>query len=139
MNCHPLKIYIFCCSTSIDTEELTRSINENSTEELKVISLPCSGKVDVLYLLKAFETGADGVIIITCAQGECRYIEGNLRARKRAQAVDTLLQEIGYNQGLITVIRLQDKGLQQVIDNIEVFRTKLVDMLHNGVRQPVNS
>ena len=53
---------------------------------IKTISLPCSGKVDIPYLLKAFETGADGVAIVTCKKNECRHFEGNLRAHKRAEA-----------------------------------------------------
>ena len=53
---------------------------------LKTISLPCSGKVDIPYLLKAFETGADGVAIVTCQKNECRHFEGNLRARPATNA-----------------------------------------------------
>ena len=61
-------------------------------KEIKVISMPCSGKLDILYLTKAFDTGADGAAIMICKEGECRYMEGNMRARKRAQAIDELLR-----------------------------------------------
>ena len=62
---------------------------------VKTIGLPCSGKVDVPYLLKALETGADGVVIVACKKKECRHLEGSLRAHKRAEAVESLLEEIG--------------------------------------------
>lgn len=65
MNNHSLKIDLFCCSSSFDPEELAQSCGKNG-EGLKVIPLPCSGKVDILYLTKAFETGADGVAVVTC-------------------------------------------------------------------------
>ena len=70
-------------------------------KEIKVISMPCSGKLDILYLTKAFDTGADGAAIMICKEGECRYMEGNMRARKRAEAIDELLEETGLGRGRI--------------------------------------
>ena len=57
--------------------------------------VPCSGKTDVVYLLRAFEGGARGVAIITCPLGECRLAEGNYRAQVRVRHVGQLLDEIG--------------------------------------------
>jgi len=62
---------------------------------MKVVELPCSGKIDALYLLKAFEAGADGVMVVGCSEGDCHYLEGNLRARKRVEVTKELLKEIG--------------------------------------------
>ncbi len=106
MKSRQLKLYIFYCSNSLDTESLLQ-IGDN---EVKAISLPCSGKVDVLYMMKAFETGADGVIVVTCRKDECRFLEGNLRAQKRADSVDELLQETGLGKGRIAVIQLKEGG-----------------------------
>ena len=118
------KIHLFCCSSNIDTDELFRRccVNGNTPN---VIPLPCSGKADILYLTKAFETGADGVAVVTCKEGECRYMEGNLRAKKRVEAVDTLLDEIGLGKGRMIVIQLGDGGIDQVIRDIEDFRKRI--------------
>jgi coenzyme F420-reducing hydrogenase delta subunit len=89
--------------------------------ELKAIPLPCSGKIDILYLTKAFETGADGVAVVMCRQGECRYLEGNLRARKRAEAVEALLEEVGLGKGRIAVIQMKDGGVEEVTREVEGF------------------
>ena len=62
---------------------------------IKVIKVPCTGRVDVLTLLKAFESGVDGVYVAGCMEGECHYLKGNLRARKRVNYAKTLLQEVG--------------------------------------------
>lgn len=51
---------------------------------IKTISLPCSGKIDIPYLVKAFETGADSAVIVTCKKGECKHLEGNLRGQKKS-------------------------------------------------------
>jgi F420-non-reducing hydrogenase subunit D len=62
---------------------------------IKIIQLPCTGKVDVLYLLKSFQRGADGVYVAGCMEGECHYLTGNLRARKRVEYAKKILDEIG--------------------------------------------
>ena len=62
---------------------------------IKIIKVPCTGRVDVLTLLKAFEAGADGAYVAGCMEGECHFLKGNLRARKRVNYAKTLLQEVG--------------------------------------------
>ena len=118
----PLVIYLFHCSNSLDTEVLRRSLGESEKDNtFKTISLPCSGKLELIYLLKAFESGADGVVLITCKHGECKYLEGNLRAQKRTEAVRALLEEIGLDKGRMKLIQQQDGGVKTVIEDIERF------------------
>jgi coenzyme F420-reducing hydrogenase delta subunit len=45
--------------------------------------MPCTGRVDIIHLLKAFEAGADAVFVAGCLEGECHYLNGNIRAKKR--------------------------------------------------------
>lgn len=125
------KIYLFYCATSCDQEELMRSYSRQ-TGEIKAIPLPCSGKLDILYLTKAFETGADGAVIMMCKEGECRYMEGNLRSRKRAQAVDELMQEAGLGKGRIRVIQIDDEGMAGAVRRLEDFRLQLKTMVQNA-------
>ena len=126
MNNRPLEIYLFHCSNSLDIEALRRSFSENEkSDKLKSISLPCSGKLELIYLLKAFESGADGVVLITCKHGECRYLEGNLRAEKRVGAIRAILEEIGLDKGRMKLIQQEDGGVQSVINEIEGFIEKI--------------
>jgi F420-non-reducing hydrogenase iron-sulfur subunit len=129
----PAKIYLFCCSSSFDPMELAQGYVEHE-DELKVIPLPCSGKVDILYLTKAFESGADGVAIVTCKQGECRYLEGNLRARKRAEAIDSLVEEIGLGKGRMAIIQMNDGGIKQIIREVKDFSNKIKALPRNKVK-----
>jgi len=129
-----MKLYLFCCATSIDTDELMRACRFDNGDTVKAISLPCSGKIDVLYLAKAFETGADGVAVITCKQGECRYLEGNLRARNRAEAVDSLLDEIGIGRGRVEVISMTDGGTERVVRDVHAFLDRIASIGSVGRR-----
>ena len=62
---------------------------------IKVIKVPCTGRVDVLTILKAFESGVDGVYLAGCLEGECHFLKGNLRAKKRVNYAKELLKEVG--------------------------------------------
>ncbi len=63
--------------------------------DIKIIFVPCTGKVDVLHILRAFEKGADGVCVVGCLEGDCHFISGNFRARKRVEQVQKILDTIG--------------------------------------------
>ena len=63
--------------------------------DIKIILVPCTGKVDVLHILHAFEKGADGVYAVGCMEGDCHYNSGNLRARKRVEQAQSILETIG--------------------------------------------
>jgi F420-non-reducing hydrogenase iron-sulfur subunit len=63
--------------------------------DIKIILVPCTGKLDVLHILHAFEKGADGVYAVGCMEGDCHYNSGNLRARKRVEQAQKILDTIG--------------------------------------------
>lgn len=115
----PLKTCVFFCSNHVDARRLAMLGAE--TDTVNAIGLPCSGKVDVPYLAKALETGADAVAIVACRKQECRHFEGSSRAHKRAEAVESLLEEIGLGAGRITVIECAPGGTGQVDEQLRQF------------------
>ncbi len=62
---------------------------------IKIIRVPCTGKVDVIHILRAFEKGADGVYAVGCMEGDCHFNSGNFRARKRVEQAQKILEAIG--------------------------------------------
>jgi len=60
-----------------------------------MIKLLCTGKVEPIMILKAFEAGADAVFVAGCMEGECHFIEGNYRAKRWVKYTKKLLQELG--------------------------------------------
>ena len=73
---------------------------------VKIIQVPCSGRVDILHLLKAIEDGADGVYVAGCLEGECHYLTGNLKAKKRVNYVKRVLGEIGVEPERVEMFNL---------------------------------
>ena len=64
---------------------------------LRVIRVPCSGRVDPLFVLKAFQEGADGVMVLGCHPGDCHYLEGNYYARRRWAIYRKQLEFMGFD------------------------------------------
>ena len=62
---------------------------------IRIIRIPCTGRVDVLHILRSFEKGADGVYVVGCLEGDCRFNNGNLLARKRVEMAQQILDTIG--------------------------------------------
>lgn len=116
-----MKICVLYCANSLETGELGLYTSQFKNVEFNMISLPCSGKVDIPYMVKAFETGVDGMLVITCPEGKCHNLEGNLRAIKRVQAVDSLLEETGVGKGHISVIQLEEGDTERIIEKIKEF------------------
>jgi coenzyme F420-reducing hydrogenase delta subunit len=110
-------ISLFYCANSLTTQEIQSCSSKIKDIQINAISLPCSGRVNLLYLLKAIETGADGVLLLTCPIGECTYIQGNLRAQKRIEAVDDLLVEAGLASGCIKCVPLQEADKIEILVN----------------------
>ncbi len=62
---------------------------------VKIVKVPCTGKVDVLHLLHALQKGADGVLVAGCLEGDCHFVRGNLLAKKRVAYAQKILADIG--------------------------------------------
>ena len=73
---------------------------------VKVIQVPCTGRVDIIHLLKAIEDGADGVYVAGCLEGECHFLTGNLKARKRVNYVKKVLEEMGMEPERVEMFNL---------------------------------
>jgi len=73
---------------------------------IRVIQVPCTGRVDIIHLLRAIEDGADGVYVAGCLEGECHFIAGNLKAGKRVRYVKKILEELGIEPERVEMFNL---------------------------------
>ena len=68
--------------------------------------MPCTGKVDILHILRSFEKGADGVYVVGCLEGDCRFERGNLMARKRVEKAAEILETVGIGGKRVRMFNL---------------------------------
>ncbi len=73
---------------------------------VKIVQVPCTGRVDIVHLLNAIENGADGIYVAGCLEGECHYISGNIKTRKKVNYVKKTLEEIGIEPERIEMFNL---------------------------------
>jgi F420-non-reducing hydrogenase iron-sulfur subunit len=106
MDAEPL-IIAFCCHyCAYAAADLAGSMRLQYPSNVRVLRLPCTGKIEVNYILTAFEHGVDGVIVAGCLEGGCHFLEGNLRARKRVERAKGLLKEIGIEPERLDMFNL---------------------------------
>jgi len=97
-------ITVFHCVKSLGDETDLSALEDNA--EIRSIKIPCSSMVKDVFLLRAFEAGADAVVVLVCPEGECRYVDGNIRAKKRVQRVKNLLDEIGIGSERLGIFNM---------------------------------
>ena len=107
------EIVIFSCHNC--AEAIANLANEErlaASATVETVAMPCSGRIDKLHLLKAFEAGADGVIVAGCQTGRCHFQTGNLHAKQRVERVHDWLREIGLAGERIRMVNIaaEDTG-----------------------------
>ncbi len=101
------KIVAYCCNfCAFAAADLAGAMRLQYPSSVRIIGLPCTGKVDAIHILKAFEEGADGVFVAGCLEGQCHYLKGNLRAKKRVAYVKRLLAEVDIEPERIEMFNL---------------------------------
>ena len=88
-------VCIYCAYMSVDT---AGALRVQYPANVKMVKLPCTGKVDARYLLEAFEQGADGVCVVGCPIGNCHHVSGNQRAEARVAYVQDILDDVGLGR-----------------------------------------
>ena len=90
------RIVAFCCNwCAYAGADLAGISRFQYPPTVRIIRVVCSGMVDMSYILKAFEAGADGVLVAGCHPGDCHYLTGNLKAEKEVERTKKLLDVIG--------------------------------------------
>ena len=92
------KIVAFVCNWCTYTgADLAGTSRLKYQPNVRLIRLPCTGRIDPLFIIKAFEKGADGVLVSGCHPGDCYYNLGNLHARRRFILFSELMNYIGID------------------------------------------
>ncbi len=101
------EVVAFCCRhCTYAAADLAGGLRQSYPSALKIVELPCTGRIDVPTLLHSFEQGADGVLVAGCLEGRCHYLQGNLYARKRVDYLGGLLREIGLEPERLRMINI---------------------------------
>lgn len=90
------KIVGFCCNwCSYRGADMAGTARMKCAPNVRIVRVMCSGRVDPVFVLKAFKEGADGVLILGCHPGDCHYAEGNYKAARRIPLLKKMLGQFG--------------------------------------------
>ncbi len=96
------KIMAFVCNwCTYAGADLAGTSRMEYRPNVRIVKLPCTGRIDPLFIIKAFENGADGVLISGCHPGDCHYTTGNYHARRRWIAFKDLLDFTGIDMNRV--------------------------------------
>ncbi|MBU8848900.1 MAG: hydrogenase iron-sulfur subunit [Desulfobacterales bacterium] len=114
------KLTLFHCLNSF---EETTSMFDGC--EAKTIKMACSSMTKDIHLLKAFEAGADAVLVLVCPNKGCRYAQGSIRAKKRVDYVKTILDDIGMDSRRLNIFNTTAKDSGSIKDIIKTTISQL--------------
>jgi F420-non-reducing hydrogenase iron-sulfur subunit len=99
MSFEPKIVAFLCnwCSYRITGPSVVSSVKLNTN--IKIVRVMCSGRVEPDFILKAFASGADGVLVFGCQPGDCHYSEGNYKTLRRIALLQKMMSQLGIEDG----------------------------------------
>jgi coenzyme F420-reducing hydrogenase delta subunit len=138
------RVLAFCCHyCAYAAADLAGTMWIQYPPNVRIIRTPCTGRLETEYLIKAFENGADGVLVAGCLEGGCHFTSGNLYARRRVEYMRGMLEEMGLEKERLRMVNISAAMARPLADAI----TDMVETVrklgpspvtHNGhKRKPV--
>ncbi len=101
------KIVAFCCDESgYPAANMAGTLKLKLPKNVEIVQVPCVGRIETIYLLKALEKGADGVMVFACHEGNCQHLTGNLRTNGRLSHAHRMLEKIGLEKERVEICQL---------------------------------
>jgi coenzyme F420-reducing hydrogenase delta subunit len=95
MEFSPKILALVCTYCTYTAADMAGSARMQYPANVRIVKYLCTGRIDILHIMKGFEAGADGVMVSGCETGTCHFLEGNLRAHERVEYAQHLLDECG--------------------------------------------
>jgi F420-non-reducing hydrogenase iron-sulfur subunit len=138
MNAAPLQLNIiaYCCEhCAYAAADLAGGLRMQYPPAIKIVQIPCTGRMDVLTVLRAVEDGADGLMVAGWLPGDCHYLEGNLNAKRRVAHVQDVLKNIGLEAERVQMVNLSSAMAGQFADATKAMTEKIEQLGVNPLRK----
>jgi coenzyme F420-reducing hydrogenase delta subunit len=112
-------IVAFCCHyCAYAAADLAGSGRLQYPPNIRIVRSPCTGRLEINFFMKAFEAGADGVLVAGCEEGSCHFKEGNYPATSRVNTARRLLEEAGLEPERLRMVNVSAAGSQQFAEYV---------------------
>jgi len=130
------EIVAFCCHYCAYTAaDMAGSKRISYPSNVKIIRVPCTGKVDAIHIMKALEKGADGVYVAGCLEGDCHFKTGNTRASHRVIQVQKILEDLGWEKERVAMITMSAGMGERFAETALEFTEKIRNMGPSPAKQ----
>ncbi len=132
------EILAFCCNyCAYAAADLAGSRRMQYPSNVRVMHVPCTGKIEMEHILSAFEKGIDGVLIAGCLEGGCHFLEGNLRAKKRSEYLREMLDQIGVGRERLRMVNLSAAMAPTFVERVKEIVKTVEGLGPNPLRKSV--
>ena len=140
MDSYSPKVLGFLCQwCSYSGADLAGAMRLQYPPEIRIILVPCTGRIDLLHLLQAFEAGADTVFVSGCHEGDCHYLAGNFHARKRVGRLKEILQGVGLEPERVEMFHVSASEGPKFAAIAQEMTKRAYELGPNPVRREVRS
>ena len=125
---HPLILAFLCDWCSYEGADAAGRARIGVCENLRIVRLPCTGRIEPRFVLEAFSSGAGGVLILGCRPGECHFREGNFNALRLSIFLKPLLSQLGVAPQRFRIDWVSAKDGQrfaQIVDDMAAILRRL--------------
>jgi coenzyme F420-reducing hydrogenase delta subunit len=129
MNPRDMKIVAFTCTyCAYNAADLAGSMRFQYPHNVRIVKLLCTGKVEPVLLLEAFRQGADAVFVAGCMEGECHFVEGNLRARQIVEYAKQFVQDAGLDPRRLEMFNMSASMAQKFVAAVDTMVKRLEEL-----------
>jgi F420-non-reducing hydrogenase iron-sulfur subunit len=123
------KIVAFTCTyCAYNAADLAGSMRIQYPPNVRIVKLLCTGKIEPILLLEAFRYGADAVFVAGCMEGECHFVEGNLRARQIVDYTKHLLKDGGMDPRRLEMFNMSASMAQKFVQAVTTMSERLKEL-----------
>jgi coenzyme F420-reducing hydrogenase delta subunit len=133
------KIIAFCCHfCAYASADLAGSMRLQYPSGVRIIRTPCTGRLEVEFYMRAFENGADGVLVAGCLEGGCHFIDGNLFAKKRVNSTINILEESGIEKERLRMVNISAAMATNLVTAINDMVNTIKELGPNPIRKSID-
>lgn len=130
------KIVAFCCNQSgYPAADMAGTLRQILPTNVEIVRVPCAGRIETIYLLKALEKGADGILIFACYEENCQFLRGNLRVKGRLSYAHQMMEKIGLEKERIEICHLATNQGVKLAETLRRKAEQLKKLGPNPLRQ----
>ena len=133
------KIIAFCCHfCAYASADLAGSMRLQYPSGVRIIRTPCTGRLETEFYMRAFENGADGVLVAGCLEGGCHFIDGNLFAKKRVNSIRDILEEIGIEKERLRMVNISAAMATNLVAEINEMVSTIKKLGPNPIKKSID-